>query len=118
MWNRLGATLANSGRSEQAIEAYHKALELNPGFVRARYNLGISCVSLDAHKQAAEHFLAALSQQISTGGSGSGSAHSQTSKTIWDTLRMTFSMMMRDDLAEKCNHMDIAAFRGEFDFQS
>ena len=110
MWNRLGATLANSGRSEQAIDAYSKALQLNPGFVRARYNLGISCISLDAHKEAAEHFLAALSQQVSTGGNG----QAQTSKNIWNTLRMTFSMMMRDDLAQKCDGMDLGDFRGEF----
>jgi len=45
LWNRLGATLANSGKPELAIDAYHKALELNPHFVRARYNLGIRCVS-------------------------------------------------------------------------
>lgn len=114
MWNRLGATLANSGRSEQAIEAYYKALQLNPGFVRARYNLGISCISLDAHKEAAEHFLGALSQQMATGNND----QSQTSKAIWDTLRMTFSSMMRDDLAEKCIQMDVGLFRGgEFDFQ-
>ncbi|KAL8714983.1 MAG: hypothetical protein Q9225_006458, partial [Loekoesia sp. 1 TL-2023] len=35
LWNRLGATLANSGRSEEAIQAYEKALQLNPNFVRA-----------------------------------------------------------------------------------
>lgn len=112
MWNRLGATLANSGRSEQAIQAYYKALELNPGFIRARYNLGISCVSLDAHREAAEHFLAALSQQMTAG----GQAPTQTSKTIWDTLRMTFNMMARTDLSEKCNQMDVNTFRGEFEF--
>jgi len=112
LWNRLGATLANSGRSEQAIEAYHRALELNPGFVRARYNLGISCISLDAYKEASEHFLTALSQQAQAG----GQAPTQTSKTIWDTLRMTFSMMARTDLAEKCNLLDVNAFRQEFEF--
>ncbi|KAL8936356.1 MAG: hypothetical protein Q9211_004223, partial [Gyalolechia sp. 1 TL-2023] len=35
LWNRLGATLANSGRSEEAIQAYERALQLNPNFVRA-----------------------------------------------------------------------------------
>jgi len=42
LWNRLGATLANSGKSEEAIEAYYKALEIKPSFVRGRYNLGVS----------------------------------------------------------------------------
>lgn len=49
MWNRLGATMANSARSAEAISAYHRALELYPGFVRARYNLGIACMNLKSY---------------------------------------------------------------------
>lgn len=50
MWNRLGATLANGGRPEEAVDAYHNALQLYPGFIRARYNLGITCTHLGAHR--------------------------------------------------------------------
>ncbi|KAL8946101.1 MAG: hypothetical protein Q9222_007456, partial [Ikaeria aurantiellina] len=61
LWNRLGATLANSGRSEDAIQAYETALQLNPNFVRARYNLGVSCINIGCNKEAAGHLLGALS---------------------------------------------------------
>lgn len=61
LWNRLGATLANSNRSEEAIEAYSRALELRPNFVRARYNLGVSCINLGVLEEAATHLLGALS---------------------------------------------------------
>ena len=61
LWNRLGATLANSSRSEEAIEAYERALELEPNFVRARYNLGVSCINMSLYEQAAQHLLGALS---------------------------------------------------------
>ncbi|CAG8795626.1 463_t:CDS:2, partial [Racocetra fulgida] len=61
LWNRLGATLANSGKSEDAIDAYHKALEIKPTFVRARYNLGVSCLNIGCYREAAEHLLGALS---------------------------------------------------------
>lgn len=61
LWNRLGATLANSGRSEEAIAAYERALTLNPNFVRARYNLGVSCINIGCFEEAAQHLLGALS---------------------------------------------------------
>ena len=63
IWNKLGATLANGGRSEEAVEAYRHALELSPGYVRARYNLGISCVNLKVYREAVEHFLTSLNIQ-------------------------------------------------------
>ena len=44
LWNKLGATLANSGRSSEAIDAYQKALELKPNYMRAWVNMGISQV--------------------------------------------------------------------------
>ncbi|TMS10945.1 Peroxisomal targeting signal 1 receptor [Larimichthys crocea] len=68
LWNKLGATLANGSRSEEAVAAYRRALELQPGFVRSRYNLGISCVNLGAHREAVEHFLEALSLQRQAAG--------------------------------------------------
>ncbi|KAE8351412.1 hypothetical protein BDV28DRAFT_158779 [Aspergillus coremiiformis] len=61
LWNRLGATLANSGRSEEAIEAYEQALNINANFVRARYNLGVSCINIGCYPEAAQHLLGALS---------------------------------------------------------
>ena len=43
---------ANGDRSEEAIGAYRKALDIYPGFVRARYNLGISCINLKVNMRA------------------------------------------------------------------
>lgn len=36
LYNRVGATLANSGQSDEALRYYYRALELNPSYIRAR----------------------------------------------------------------------------------
>ncbi|XP_026724685.1 peroxisomal targeting signal 1 receptor [Trichoplusia ni] len=101
LWNRLGATLANSDRSEEAVDAYHKALHLEPGFIRARYNVGITCMNLGAHRQAAEHFLVALNQQHKAKSLFPDSSNTDTSSsTIWTTLRMVCSFMGEHDVAK------------------
>ncbi|KAG9255163.1 tetratricopeptide-like protein [Emericellopsis atlantica] len=140
LWNRLGATLANSGRSEEAIAAYEQALSLSPNFVRARYNLGVSCININCHQEAACHFLAALDMHKSIEkagrqqareilGDGSGGSNGNVdealdrmsaqnrSSTLYDTLRRVFTQMGRRDLAEKTvAGVDPDVFRPEFDF--
>ena len=139
LWNRLGATLANSGRSEEAIAAYEKALAIHPNFVRARYNLGVSCINIGCHAEAAGHLLASLDMHKSVEKSGRDKAREllgvgpggpadvdarieamttqNRSTTLYDTLRRVFTQMGRRDLAEKVVvGVDPDIFRGEFDF--
>ncbi len=42
LWNKLGATQANSSRSQEAIAAYQRALDLKPNYMRALTNMGIA----------------------------------------------------------------------------
>jgi peroxin-5 len=138
LWNRLGATLANSSRSEEAIEAYSRALELRPNFVRARYNLGVSCINLGVLEEAAGHLLGALSMhkvlenegrakaaELLRDGSGNEAdaravdnmLHQNQSTNLYDTLRRVFTNMDRRDLSNIIGpDMDLDALRGEFDF--
>lgn len=138
LWNRLGATLANSGRSEDAIGAYEKALNLNPNFVRARYNLGVSCINIGVFKEAVEHLLGALSMHHVVEREGIERVkevigEDSSKDTDWagverlvgmnqstnliETLRRVFGTMGRRDLADKVERgMDVEAFRDEFDF--
>jgi peroxin-5 len=139
LWNRLGATLANSGRSEDAIAAYERALNENPNFVRARYNLGVSCINIGCYPEAAQHLLGALSmhrvveeqgldkaREIASGDSGPDKIddaelermiqHNESSN-LYDTLRRAFTSMGRRDLSEKVGAgMNVEAFKKVFDF--
>uniref|UniRef100_A0A3Q3AJB9 Peroxisomal targeting signal 1 receptor n=1 Tax=Kryptolebias marmoratus TaxID=37003 RepID=A0A3Q3AJB9_KRYMA len=121
LWNKLGATLANGSRSEEAVAAYRRALELQPGFVRSRYNLGISCVNLSAHREAVEHFLEALSLQRQAAGDGSraargpgGAAATVMSDNIWSTLRMALSMMGESSLYAAADRRDLDTLLAHF----
>lgn len=137
LWNRLGATLANSGKSEEAIAAYEQALSLAPNFVRARYNLGVSCININCHQEAASHFLAALDMHKTIEKSGRSKAYEilgdgasgqidqaldrmsaqNRSSTLYDTLRRVFTQMGRKDLADKTiPGVDPDIFRPEFEF--
>ncbi|KAL6109273.1 pex5 [Pungitius sinensis] len=121
LWNKLGATLANGSRSEEAVAAYRRALELQPGFIRSRYNLGISCVNLGAHREAVEHFLEALSLQRQAAGDGAraargpgGAAATMMSDNIWSTLRMALSMMGESPLYAAADRRDLDTLLAHF----
>jgi peroxin-5 len=128
LWNKLGATYANNNRNEEAIDAYFQALKLCPGFVRARYNLGIGCMNLGAYKEAVEHFLTALVQQSQANLSPLHLAESkqvdlksqisvkvqQMSETIWNTLRLALSYLNRADLYQFCVNKDLEYLKNEF----
>ncbi|KAF8135431.1 TPR-like protein [Boletus edulis] len=93
LWNRLGSSLSNGGKPEEALGAYREALSLRPTYTRAIYNVGVACLNIGAHKEAAEHFLSALDLQETTG-------DRQTSDQLWFTLRRAFLQLDREDLAE------------------
>ncbi|KAI1401036.1 TPR-like protein [Hypoxylon fuscum] len=134
LWNRLGATLANSGKSEEAIAAYEHALTLSPNFVRARYNLGVSCINMGCHVEAAGHLLAALSMHKAVEKEGREKAREllggnvsdaqldammtqNRSTNLYDTLRRVFTQMGRRDLADKVSPgVDPDVFKSEIEF--
>ena len=135
LWNRLGATLANSGKSEDAIAAYYRALDANPSFVRARYNLGVSCINIGCYPEAAGHLLGALEMHKVVDEQGMDKARelgggtdddelervmgvaNNESSNLYDTLRRAFTGMSRRDLTEKVGvGMNLDEFRGQFEF--
>ncbi|KAI5123688.1 hypothetical protein M0805_001716 [Coniferiporia weirii] len=111
LWNRFGSALSNGNKPEEALGAYREALQMRPTYTRAIYNVGVACLNIGANKEAAEHFLSALSLQETT-------SSGDKSEQLWDTLRRAFISMGRDDLAHKAQSTrDVGAFRAEgFDF--
>lgn len=117
LWNRLGASLANGNQSVEAVEAYQRALAIEPGYIRARYNVGIICINLKAYKEAAEHFLTALNHQATSmarSGLDKSSSGNQMSDTIWSTLRMAVSLSGRVDLQQAIEDRDLKILNENF----
>lgn len=111
LWNRLGSSLSNGSKPEEALGAYREALQLRPTYTRAIYNVGVACtylavcvfsedrsgspppprrlsagLNIGLHKEAAEHMLGALAMQEVSGGA--------KSEQLWYTLRRVFQSMV------------------------
>jgi len=87
LWNKLGATQANSSRSADAVQAYQRALQLRPGYVRAQANLAIAYANQGLHQDAVRAYLTTLS-------------HNPAASHVWSYLRISLAHMQREDLVE------------------
>ncbi|KDO20672.1 hypothetical protein SPRG_13424 [Saprolegnia parasitica CBS 223.65] len=101
LWNKLGATLANSSRSSEAIPTYHRALEIKPKYARGWLNLGISHANLGQYEEAAKCYLQALHQN-------------NQAEHIWSYLRIAFTCLERFDLVKMTDMKDVMSFQHEF----
>ncbi|KAL7418925.1 Peroxisomal membrane signal receptor PTS1 [Cryptotrichosporon argae] len=118
LWNRLGATLANSGSSEDAVDAYRRALEIKPTYTRAVYNLGVACLNIGVYREAAEHFLAALALQANEANAPE-KRWDAADNTVWSVLRRALDSLDMPELAAQARAgTDLGVFRqAGFDFQ-
>ena len=107
LYNRIGATLSNSGRSDEALLYYEHALALRPGFARCHFNMSISCLNLKMYQEAAEHAYTALTLQHASDDDVPLGKNLQ-STNLWETLRVALELMDRPDLARRCADRDIA----------
>lgn len=103
LWNKLGATQANSAQSEESLHAYHQALETRPNYVRAWINVGMSFVNQGKYDEACQYYLRGLNLNPEA-------IH------VWNYLRTALSLMDRMDLVAKCDAHDLESFKAEFDF--
>lgn len=101
----------------QAVGAYQRALEIEPGFIRARYNVGVVCINLKSYKEAGEHLLMALNHQATSkqrAGVNVENIQNQMSDTLWSTLRMTISLMGKHELQDFIDKRDLDSLNKAF----
>jgi peroxin-5 len=88
---------------KKVMNIYYHALKLSFGFIRARYNLGINCLNLNAYKQAIEHFLIALKLQNNSIGT-----QIHMSENIGRTLASALDRLKRSDLEQCVAYRDLS----------
>ena len=101
--NKLGATLANSNRSEEALEAYHRALRLKPRYARAWLNMAISHSNLHNYSEAARCYLQTLSLNPSA-------------QHVWSYLRIALTCSEKWDLLPAAAAQNLDLFKEHYDF--
>ncbi|KAL3785308.1 hypothetical protein HJC23_008872 [Cyclotella cryptica] len=101
--NKVGATLANSNRSEEALPEYRIALKLKPKYARGWLNMAISHSNLRNYSQAARCYLQTLSLN-------------PEARHVWSYLRIALTCDEKWDLLPLAASQNLSAFHEHFDF--
>ena len=101
--NKLGATLANGNRSDEALPLYKVALSLKPKYARGWLNMAISHSNLHNYSEAARCYLQTLSLN-------------PEARHVWSYLRIALTCDEKWDLLPLAASQNLSAFKEHFDF--
>lgn len=101
--NKLGATLANSNRSDEALPLYRVALSLKPKYARGWLNMAISHSNLHNYDDAARCYLQTLSLN-------------PDARHVWSYLRIALTCSEKWDLLGLAASQNLSAFHDHYDF--
>lgn len=120
LWNKLGATLANGGNSDEALRSYRKAVDLQPKLVRAWVNVGTAYANRGEHEKAMRYYLKAITMSDSGNSDNcNGPAITESSDSslhVWGYIRNTLLSMSRSDLIYLVDNQDIENLKASFGF--
>lgn len=111
LWNKLGATLANGGNSDDALRAYRKAVDINPCLIRAWVNVGTAYANRNEFPKATRYYLKAISM-----------AEEQAEKDddrlshVWGYLRTSLISLGRPEILHLVDERNLEGLRSHFSF--
>ncbi len=101
--NKLGATLANSNRSDEALPFYRAALSLKPKYARGWLNMAISHCNLQNYDDAVRCYLQTLSLN-------------PDARYVWSYVRIALTCSEKWDLLGFAASQNLSAFHEYYDF--
>lgn len=101
IWNKYGAALANSLKSEEAMLAYKSAVELRPNYVRTLVNMGLAFDNQGQFDEAITSFLNAL-------------LLNPKATHIWSYVRRAMVQGGKFEQLEKLQQRDPMVFKGDY----
>lgn len=116
LWNKLGATLANGGKHEEALRAYRKAVDLNPTLIRAWVNVGTAYTNRGEYAKAARYYLKAVALGREQGEGGGGGMEGEGMRHVWGYVKSTLITMDRGDLLDLAQAENLEGLRVHFNF--
>lgn len=122
LWNKLGATLANGGNSDDALRSYRKAVDLQPKLVRAWVNVGTAYANREEFSKAMRYYLKAISMseyetlEIGNAASSAVTGKSDSSLHVWGYVRNALLSMSRADLLYLVENQDVKGLKAHFGF--
>lgn len=122
LWNKLGATLANGGNSDDALRSYRKAVDLQPKLVRAWVNVGTAYANRGEYSKAMRYYLKAISiseneeLDSNTANSSAVTGQSDSSLHVWGYVRNTLLSMSRADLLHLVEIQDVKSLKAHLGF--
>uniref|UniRef100_A0A2P2I296 Peroxisomal targeting signal 1 receptor n=1 Tax=Hirondellea gigas TaxID=1518452 RepID=A0A2P2I296_9CRUS len=121
LWNKLGATLCTNNEPEEAVAAYQRALQLSPGFIRCRYNLGVACMKMKSYRESMDHFLSALKLQMASRGPATAPSTSESaavSESIWRAVMILLTRLNMPQLYAACRRRELATITAAMEERS
>lgn len=97
IWNKVAATRAHIGNFEGARQAYHKALDIKPNYVRSWTNLAINYHSMEKLDTSISFLLNSL-------------ALNPEARHVWSYLESVFIHKKAFDRFQKVGTLDISQF--------
>lgn len=100
MKNRLGASLANGGIYEEALNIYSSLIEQGFNYPRVYYNRGIAYLCMERYDEASKAFMDAIRAQMPVDIlTGVKEELHKNYTTTWEALKISYEMGGKEDLA-------------------